>query len=92
MRKILLFWLFSLVFSYSINAQSASTYSFAASTGTYTQVNDATATRLNLVEADSYLSTAQSIGFNFVYEGITYTQFKMGSNGFISLNNYSMFW
>ncbi len=87
MRKILLFWLFSLVFSYSINAQSASTYSFAASTGTYTQVNDATATRLNLVEADSYLSTAQSIGFNFVYEGITYTQFKMGSNGFISLNS-----
>jgi hypothetical protein len=86
-RKILLFWLFSLVFSYSINAQSASTYSFAASTGTYTEVNDATATRLNLVEADSYLSTAQSIGFNFVYEGITYTQFKMGSNGFISLNS-----
>ena len=88
MRKILLFWLFSLVFSYSINAQSASTYSFAASTGTYTQVNDATATRLNLVEADTYLSTAQSIGFNFVYEGITYTQFKMGSNGFISLNSF----
>lgn len=86
MRKILLFWLFSLVFSYSINAQSASNYVFAASNGTYTQVNDGTATRLSLVEADTYLSTTQSIGFNFVYEGITYTQFKMSSNGFISLN------
>ena len=64
----------------------ASGYVFAATTGTYTPVNDATATNLSLVQADTYISPAQNIGFDFVYEGITYTQFKMSSNGFISLN------
>jgi hypothetical protein len=69
-----------------VSAQNASTYSFSHSSGTYTQVNDATATLLPLVKADSYISPAQTIGFNFVYEGVTYTDFKMSSNGFISLN------
>ncbi len=63
----------------------ASAYSFAASNGTYTEVTDATATRITGVEADTYISSAQNIGFNFVYEGISYSQFTMSSNGFISL-------
>lgn len=64
----------------------ASSYSFSSSIGAYTQVNDATATRLSSVEADTYISPAQNIGFNFVYEGVTYTQFAMSSNGFITFN------
>ncbi|MFZ1335797.1 MAG: hypothetical protein WAR99_10285, partial [Saprospiraceae bacterium] len=63
----------------------ASSYSFAASSGTFTQ-NSVSATLLPLVAADDYISPAQSIGFTFVYEGINYTQFKMSSNGVISLN------
>ncbi|MBX2984165.1 MAG: choice-of-anchor J domain-containing protein, partial [Flavobacteriales bacterium] len=64
--------------------QAVNTYTFAATTGTYTEL--ATGTDLPLVRVDSYMSPAQSIGFNFVYEGVTYTQFKMSSNGVISLN------
>ncbi|HEY0977057.1 MAG TPA: LamG-like jellyroll fold domain-containing protein, partial [Flavobacteriales bacterium] len=67
-------------------AQHASTYFFSVGSGTYVQVNDATATRLTAVEADSGIGAAQAIGFNFVYEGVTYTQFRMSSNGFISFN------
>ncbi|HAN40283.1 MAG TPA: hypothetical protein DCQ29_15375, partial [Chitinophagaceae bacterium] len=67
-------------------SQSASNYVFSASTGTFTQVTDASATRLSAVEADGGLSAAQNIGFTFTYEGVNYTQFRMSSNGFISLN------
>lgn len=64
--------------------QAVNTYTFAATTGTYTEL--ATGTDAPLVSVDSYMSPAQFIGFNFVYEGVTYTQFKMSSNGVISLN------
>ena len=72
-----------LAYAGNVKAQ-AGTYSFAASSGTFTPiVGDS---NLSSVEADSYISSAQSIGFNFDFEGITYTQFKMSSNGFISFN------
>jgi hypothetical protein len=83
MRK--LYFLVVLLFSSIYSFSQASSYSFTASNGTYIQVTDATATVLPLVLADTYISPAQSIGFDFVYEGVTYTQFKMSSNGFISL-------
>lgn len=66
-------------------AQSASNYAFSSSMGTFTE-NSGAATPIAGVRADTFLSTAQNIGFTFVYEGISYTQFKMDSNGFISLN------
>jgi subtilisin-like proprotein convertase family protein len=69
------------------NAQFASTYIFTATTGTYTEIPaGAPAVDLAGTRVDSHLSAAQPIGFTFVYEGVGYTQFKMGSNGFISLN------
>ena len=72
-----------LAYAGNVKAQ-AGTYSFAASSGTFTPiVGDS---NLSSVEADSYISSAQSIGFNFDFEGITYTQFKMSSNGIISFN------
>jgi len=68
-------------------AQSASSYSFTATTGTYTEIPaGAPAVDLPGTQADTQLSLAQPIGFTFVYEGVGYTQFRMGSNGFISLN------
>ncbi len=63
----------------------AQKYAFQATTGTYTPVSGS-ATQLTSVQADTAISAAQNIGFNFVYDGNTYTQFKMSSNGFISLN------
>jgi len=86
MKKIykLLFFIITIFSTNSLFSQAAS-YSFAATSGTFT-VNSGAATLLPLVRADGYLSTAQSIGFNFVYEGITYTQFKMSSDGYITFN------
>lgn len=83
MKKITLF-LFALFTCWQINAQ-VSSYGFSHFLGTYTE-NSASATAISGVRADTFMSTAQNIGFDFVYDGITYTQFKMSSNGFISLN------
>ena len=83
MKKITLI-LFALLASWQVNAQ-VSSYVFTNSSGTYVE-NSAAATALANVRADSYLSAAQNIGFNFVYDGISRTQFKMSSNGFISFN------
>lgn len=83
MRKITLI-LFTLFTFWQMKAQ-VSSYAFGQSSGTYTE-NTAGATTIAGVRADTFISTAQNIGFNFVYDGITYTQFKMSSNGFISLN------
>jgi hypothetical protein len=85
MKKITLLIAFFLAIVTGSYGQSASTYDFASSVGTYTQTS-AAATLLPTVRADTSISTAQNIGFTFVYEGANYTQFKMGSNGFISLN------
>ncbi len=74
-----------LILGQSLMAQ-VSTYEFTPLSGTYTEVTDASATRLITVEGDDVISATQNIGFNFGYAGNTYTQFKMSSNGFITLN------
>ncbi|GGD14845.1 hypothetical protein GCM10011343_02330 [Flavobacterium orientale] len=60
-------------------------YTFQTESGTYQEVS-AGATTIPGVLADTFISTAQPIGFSFYYEGQEYTQFKMSSNGFLSLN------
>jgi trimeric autotransporter adhesin len=37
------------------------------------------------ISYDDDISTTQNIGFNFTYNGTVYTQFKLSTNGFISL-------
>lgn len=84
MKKTTLLIAFFFAISASTYAQ-VSAYSFSHSVGTYTETTGA-ATLLPLVRADTYMSPAQNIGFTFNYAGTDYTQFKMSSNGFISLN------
>jgi len=60
-------------------------YTFAATTGTFTQVSGA-ATPVTAVQQDDAISGALGIGFTFNYGGTNYTQFKMSSNGFMTLN------
>jgi hypothetical protein len=60
-------------------------YAFQSLSGTYQEVS-AGATTIPGVQADTFISTAQPIGFSFIYEGQEYSQFKMSSNGFLSLN------
>ena len=61
-----------------------STYQFTSTTGTYTPVSSS-ATSVAVL-ADSAFSAALPIGFTFNYGGNNYTQFKMTSDGFITLN------
>ncbi|MBO2007800.1 fibronectin type III domain-containing protein [Hymenobacter negativus] len=62
-------------------------YTFAPSTGTYTSIATAAgATNVPTVQADSGISPALPLGFSFVFDGVTYTQVKASSNGFLSFN------
>jgi hypothetical protein len=62
----------------------ASSYNMTPSIGAFTPVTGGT--RVTAVETDFGISTAQSIGFSFVFEGVTYTQFRAASDGFVSFN------
>lgn len=63
---------------------AVSAYQFTNTTGTYTPVSSS-ATAVSVL-ADSAISAALPIGFTFNYGGNNYTQFKMASDGFITLN------
>ena len=63
----------------------ASSYMFTTNTGTYEETSSS-ATILPTLLADTAISGVLEIGFDFVYEGNTYTQFRASSNGLISFN------
>jgi len=89
MRKILL-GLFMLL---GLNGFSQFNYSNANAvntTGTYTDLGtNGTAITTNYtgapIDYDDDNSAIQNIGFNFVFNGTTFTQFVLNSNGFIQL-------
>jgi protocatechuate 3,4-dioxygenase beta subunit len=64
---------------------AASGYSFSSTLRPYVPLSGATTLVLNPGD-DDVLSSAQAIGFSFVYDGQAYTQFKVSSNGFITFN------
>lgn len=63
-----------------IGEAQVNTYGFSASSGTYTPLVGGTQV-LASITADTELSSSFPIGFNFVYNGITYTSIKASSNG-----------
>ena len=63
--------------------QTANTYTFSTTTGG-TLINP-TYTTIVAGGNDDLSSAVQNIGFNFVYEGVTYTQFSANSNGLVRL-------
>ena len=70
-----------------------SSYTFSESAGTYTPItggvnydNFTSWSNTNFLD-DNSSSALESIGFNFVYKGTTYTQFGVNANGFISLGS-----
>ena len=67
----------------SVNA-NATSYSFAASAGTFTPLTGSTA--VSSINADAVISGAIPLGFSFTYAGNTYTNVYASSNGFISFN------
>jgi hypothetical protein len=80
-----------------ITLSQVSNYTFGSSTGTYTPItggsnydNFTSWSNNNFNGTTGYFddvssSTLESIGFNFVYNGTTYTQFGVNTNGFITL-------
>ena len=67
---------------HSLNAQSITNYSFAASSGTFTPVSGGTS--VPAILADDAASGALPIGFNFIYMGQAYTSLFASSNGILS--------
>jgi hypothetical protein len=86
MKKPLLMGLCILLMlgSFTTMAQSAGTYSFVASSGTFTPLSGSTVTPE--IHADSRLSNAIPIGFSFDYEGVSYSYLKASSNSFINFD------
>lgn len=85
-----LFIFFLILTSFFVRSQ-VSSYTFGTSTGTYTPIvggsnydNFTSWSNTNFLD-DNNSAALESIGFNFVYNGTTYTQFAVNTNGFIRL-------
>jgi hypothetical protein len=90
--KNTLFIFFLILTSFFVRSQ-VSSYTFGTSTGTYTPIvggsnydNFTSWSNTNFLD-DNSSSVLESIGFNFVYNGTTYTQFAVNTNGFITLGS-----
>lgn len=75
----------SFLMGLSSKAQTAASYSFAASNGTYTAVSgSATSSSLGATDDDAISSTITfPSGFSFTFTGTTYTTAKVSSNGML---------
>jgi hypothetical protein len=87
-----LFIFFVILTSFFVRSQ-VSSYTFGTSTGTYTPIvggvnydNFTSWSNTNFLD-DNNSAALESIGFNFIYNGTTYTQFGVNANGFISLGS-----
>ncbi|MDO7854461.1 T9SS type A sorting domain-containing protein [Hymenobacter convexus] len=69
----------------SLRAQTADTYNFAASTGTYTPVTGGTTVAFS--SSDDALSASIPLPFSFVFDGNTYTSCKASTNGWLTFNS-----
>jgi|SRR6185312_11534433 len=86
MKKFYIAFLFVLS-GYLVSAQPIN-YTFTPLAGTYTALAAPTAISEIFWGADDELSAAYPIGFNFKFGNITYTQFELSSNGWITFNLY----
>jgi hypothetical protein len=62
------------------------TYQFVAAQGTFTPL-PATAIQLYAVQLDDAISGAVPLGFSFAFDGVSYTNAYVSSNGFLSFNS-----
>jgi hypothetical protein len=68
----------------AVLASQASAYPFSATSGTFTPITGGT--DVNIIEDDDVSSALIPLGFNFVFEGTTYTNVVANSNGWLSFN------
>ena len=79
MKKILL--LLALVINL-ITFGQISAYTFSTNTTSWTY--NSSPTQIHATGTVGVISSAVNIGFSFIYDGVTYTQFKASVNGFIT--------
>ena len=82
--SLCVFAVFMLGIQSQTKAQTAATYSYAASSGTFSYLSSGTS--VSSLVGDDVFSSAIPIGFNFVYCGSTYTNVVAGSNGWLSFS------
>ncbi len=82
--SFLMAFIFGGMLTLSLNAQTANTYLYVPSAGATLDPMTGATTILNTGNDDTP-SALQNIGFNFVYEGVTYTQFSITPDGFVKL-------
>ena len=80
--KIVVFFIFMAVLG--ANAQTAATYNFSQSAGTYSAITGGTLFD-NAVDNGVYGGTANLLPFTFAYAGSNYTSLRISSNGFVTL-------
>jgi hypothetical protein len=78
-------WIFVFLNFNSLGGQ-VNAYAFTQSTETYTQVVGTNSTATD----DDGIQGPISIGFNFVFDGTTFTQFSLNTNGLIKLGNVTI--
>ncbi len=81
----LLSMLFVLMLSVTGYGQLLSNYAFTSTAGTYTAISGGTQAVAGASDSGTSGGTALGIGFSFVYNGTTYTQFSVSANGWIRL-------
>ncbi len=90
LRRFVPLLMLSSVVSSSLEAQSITNYTFAASTGTFTPIVGGTPVATSVSAADflgdTKTSIALPIGFPFTYMGQAYTQVVAVSDGYLSFN------
>jgi hypothetical protein len=69
------------------------TYTFAASSGTFTPLAGGTVVPRSggNIHGDDLLSSGMPIGFTFKFAGVPFTQLYASSNGFISFNSFDIY-
>ena len=73
-----------LLASPAAHAQTADTYIFTPTSGTFTPLAGGTA--VTSVQADDALSASIPLGFSFTFDGTAYTDCKVSSNGWLTFN------
>ena len=86
MKKFTFFLILSITVSFAGWGQNANNYAFTTGTGASLLTPTFSSTIVSL-NCDDCASLVINFGFNFIYEGTTYTQFSVNSNGLMKLGS-----
>jgi hypothetical protein len=73
--------------SATLSAQVPLQYSFSSGMGAATDMSDATVLLGDVSWYDDVITDIEDIGFPFIFQGVTYTQFSASSNGLLKLGD-----